>query len=757
LSKKKVVVIRANLLDRETRATKIIKALTDNNYLVTLICWDRGIKSFRSERKEAGSFHKELKLKFKAPWGNKVLFFLPVWWVFVFYKLMITKWDIVHAIQIISLPPAVLAGKLKGKQVIYDMLDTYEDSVSLPKPVRNFCIKIDKLFMWLVDAVILADDEQIEEVGGIPNSRVVAIYDSPETITKIDFNPYKNEVFTLFFAGLLYSGKKLNLDKMFEAIQDIEDVKIIMAGYGDLVDKIKELSLRFPNKIQFIGEITHSEVLERSAKADLLFVLRDPVIPVNKYICGSKIFEAMMCGTPILVNKGTSTAKKVIENNCGIVVDASNVEEIRLAIIKLKTNVNLCKTLGKNAKIAYKSKFDWGVMRDKLLFLYGDLLQNETNDQSVKKQYRSIGIVTKPIVSKGALVPLSNLIDIVSSFSSSIHVITGNEGINVLYNNNQIFLHVLPYKMFKNLPLKILFHIYMQFMITLNLIKSKKVNIWIFFLDSHALLLPVIFAKLMNKKIIFALTSSLQKSAKAQKDTIANVLIYSERFNYNLADCIIIHSENLKYECSLERFDTKLSIAYEYFLDFEQFQVLKPYNERANLIGYVGRLSEEKGILNFVTSIPEILTVKKDVQFLIAGDGPLRNEIEKYIENADLSDRVKIIGWIPHEELLYFLNKLNLLVIPSFTESGPIIALEAMACGTPILATKVGHILNIIEDGKNGFILENNSPSCICKNVIRVMNLHNLEEIIDNAKKLVECEFTYDSAVKNYLAAFSRF
>ncbi|MFZ2497812.1 glycosyltransferase family 4 protein [Methanosarcina sp.] len=374
MSKKKVVVIRANLLDRETRATKIIKTLTDNDYLVTLICWDRGIKSSRSERREAGSFHKEIKLKFRAPWGNKVLFFLPIWWIFIFYQLMITKWDVVHAIQIISLPSAVLAGKLKRKPVIYDMLDTYEDSVPLPKTIRNICVNIDKLFMWLVDGVILADDAQIEEVGNIPNSSVVSIYDSPNTVVEIDLNPCKNEIFTLFFAGLLYSGKKLNLDMIFQAVIEIEGVKVIFAGYGDLVEVIKDWSSQFPEKIQFIGEITHAEVLERSIKADLLFVLRDPILPVNKYICGSKLLESMMCGKPILVNRGTSTSEKVLVNDCGLVVNSKKLSDIKNAIVKLRDNPKLCTELGKNARKAYEEKYQWEIMECKLLDFYSHIL-----------------------------------------------------------------------------------------------------------------------------------------------------------------------------------------------------------------------------------------------------------------------------------------------------------------------------------------------------------------------------------------------
>jgi glycosyltransferase involved in cell wall biosynthesis len=374
MAKKRVVVIRANLLDREVRATKIIKTLTNKGYLVTLLCWDRGIKTNRSERREAGDFQGELRLKFKAPWGNKVLLFLPIWWCFIFSRLMVTKWDIVHAIQIISLPPAVIVGKLKRKPVIYDMLDTYEDVLQLPEIIRNVCVKIDKLFMRLASGVILADEAQIVEVGGIPHSKVVPIYDSPATVSRINRSHKKNDIFTLFFAGLLFSGKALNLDKIFMAVEDIEGVMIVIAGHGDLVDEIKGWAHKMPDKIQFIGEITHAEVLERSAKADLLFVLRDSIVPVNKYICGSKVLEAMMCGTPILVNNGTSTANKVREENCGLIVDANNIEEIKEAIVKLRDDLELCEELGANARKAYELRYSWEIMEKKLLDMYNHLL-----------------------------------------------------------------------------------------------------------------------------------------------------------------------------------------------------------------------------------------------------------------------------------------------------------------------------------------------------------------------------------------------
>lgn len=365
--KKNIVVLSANSLDRETRATKIIKSLNNEGYLVKFLGWDRGLPAPQSEKSEAGSYE-DITFKFNAPWGKKSFFFIPIWWIYIFVTLMRIEWDVAHAIQILSVPPTLIAGKLRRKEVIYDILDTYEDSIIIPIFIRNLLMNIDKFFIRNVNSIILADEQQVDEFGGIPNPNVTVIYDSPYESEFIERR--NNEVFTFFFAGLLYSGKKLNLKNFLLAIKTIENVKVIIAGHGNLVNKIKECSEEMSDKVEFIGEITHREVLERSFDADALFMIRDSLLPVNKYICGSKILESMMCGTPIIVSEGTSTAKKVTQEKCGIVIDPKKIEDIREAIIKLRNDRDLCRILGNNAKKAYKERYGWHIMEKRLFEIY---------------------------------------------------------------------------------------------------------------------------------------------------------------------------------------------------------------------------------------------------------------------------------------------------------------------------------------------------------------------------------------------------
>ena len=110
---------------------------------------------------------------------------------------------------------------------------------------------------------------------------------------------------------------------------------------------------------------------------------------------------------------------------------------------------------------------------------------------------------------------------------------------------------------------------------------------------------------------------------------------------------------------------------------------------------------------------------------MFIGDGALRPAIEHFILDNNLGETVTLPGWVPHESLGDFLNQMKLLVIPSDTEGLPNSMLEAMACGTPVLATPVGGIPSFVTDGKTGFILQDNSPHCITSGIIRILEEKN--------------------------------
>ena len=136
--------------------------------------------------------------------------------------------------------------------------------------------------------------------------------------------------------------------------------------------------------------------------------------------------------------------------------------------------------------------------------------------------------------------------------------------------------------------------------------------------------------------------------------------------------------------------------------------------------------------------------------FLIGGDGPLYDYLRQYIAKNNLSTKVVLSGWVNHGDLPEYLNRLKLLVIPSYSEAGPIIAYEAMACGTPVLGTRVGCVLMSLEDGKTGYLLPNNSPECIAENVVRALGSPDLELVAEAGRQFVEENFTFESTVARW-------
>jgi glycosyltransferase involved in cell wall biosynthesis len=312
-------------------------------------------------------------LRLKAPWGVRVLLMLPIWWAFVFFAILRTKCDIIQAIDLDSIMPAEIAAMLKGKPVIYKIYDIYADRAALPTAVRKIAVFFEKLFMRPADAVIITSEAQIKEVNGIPNKNIVTIYNPPPDYQK-KFKQPPDDVFTLFFAGVLYRARAPNIDKVFQAVKDIGGVKLVIAGYGDMEEDIKQLVKQADGKVEFLGRLTYQQVLERTVSSDLLFALYGSNTPTTKYASCNKVMEAMMAQKPVLVPRDTAMADMIKTEDSGMVVDPESVSEIRQAVLTLKSDAALYRRLGENARRAYERTYNREVMEKRLLDLYAKIL-----------------------------------------------------------------------------------------------------------------------------------------------------------------------------------------------------------------------------------------------------------------------------------------------------------------------------------------------------------------------------------------------
>lgn len=746
----KVTLVRARAID--PAVNKVAKTLSENGYDVKLLVWDRQ----HTLGTEEGDGYTIRKFKLKAPYDKfTVLFYLPIWWIYEFFFLLKDKCNVIHACDLDTLIPAVLAKLIKRIPLCYTIYDFYANNLPdgrfslLRKPIRSLVASVEKFGIRFTDVLFLVDESRLEQVKGARIRKLVYIYNSPPDYFAARGKPTAESMtgtpaITLFYAGVIHRSR--GLEHVAKAVEELEGVRLVIAGTGP--DKgIIEDACRRCERIQFLGQIPYTEVIERTVAADILFAFYDPAIPNNKYASPNKLFEAMMCGKPIIVSDGSSMTNIVREENCGLVVPYGEIDAIREAIIKLESDSNLRQTLGENGRRAYEERYNWSIMQKRLTDTYREIAQNsQQSEKKAPNQLRTC-VVTFPFT-EAFVTPLSNLVEILRSLSGGICVVTAGVEDATITTNRGIQTYRIHQKKAKNIFARIAVYIYLQIKMSFMLaMLSRNVDVYVFFMEAGALL-PMLTARLARKKVVWALPSSLVEMVEHHKGPLSNVLVCLQTVDYRLSNHIILYSESLIKKWRLEKYRTKISIACEYFLDFDEFKVQKHLDERGNLVGYIGRLSQEKGILNFLEAIPKVVETRRETTFLIGGDGQLRPQVEEYANK--LGNRVKFVGWIPHDKLPAYLNELRLLVVPSYTEAGPYIAFEAMACGTPVLGTAVGLMADLLSDGENGFVMENNSPECIAKNIVRGINRPNLEQIARNARNLVETEFTFEKAVDRY-------
>jgi glycosyltransferase involved in cell wall biosynthesis len=365
---------------------------------------------------------------------------------------------------------------------------------------------------------------------------------------------------------------------------------------------------------------------------------------------------------------------------------------------------------------------------------------------------KQIGIITLPM-GKAGLLHLYNFINVIEPSSALIYVITSVTKSNPLnknlFNNEKIHFHIVGYRLSIHLLANAINYIIRQIEISIEMIKlSKRIDVWIFFLDSHILFIPVLCAKLLNKRVVFSLGASIEGTSIAKGDLFTRISLLFLPINYFLCDRIVLYSERLIDTWDLSKYSNKIRIASRHFVDHTKFYDQANYNNRKNMIGFVGRLSEEKGILNFVKSISNILESDNSRYIYIAGEGHLKPKIYNLLKEN--GKNIILSKWVPHDQLGNILNNLKLLVLPSYSEGLPNIILESMACGTPVLATSVGAIPDIIKDEVTGFIIDINNSDSITKHINRALRFPDIDILILNAKRLIFDEFSLRNAIKRW-------
>lgn len=161
------------------------------------------------------------------------------------------------------------------------------------------------------------------------------------------------------------------------------------------------------------------------------------------------------------------------------------------------------------------------------------------------------------------------------------------------------------------------------------------------------------------------------------------------------------------------------------------------------IVGAAGRLSPEKGFGVLVEAASQVIRADPSVGFVHFGDGPLRDAIAHRISALGLDGRFVMAGF--HKDIDLFTPHWDLAVLPSFTEGLPCIALEAFAAGVPVVATSVGGIPEVVEDGVNGFLVPPGDPSALARRILDALNSEGRRTTMGRSgQERVRSQFTFE-------------
>lgn len=372
---KKIILTRACEVSPDVRVEKIADSLACLGHSVSVLAWNRGDKLVEWETR---SFGEIMRFRIRAGYGTGIRL-LPkmLWfWLALFAYLLKERFDAVHACDFDTLLPALLAAKLKGKRLVYDIFDFYAEGGSIPRTLRPAIRFAEKLLMRLPDSVIVVDEVRLQYLPDRVRARAEIVYNSPPDmlgrlqVPAFPRVPARNSKFRVVYSGNLIEGRYI--PEIAEAVSRSDQSEMIIAGFGaeEFVDKLIAKTSAYGN-VFYIGKNSSlEESLALVSTADVVFSLNNPAIPNNKMMSSNKLFETMMLGKPVVVNRGTSMEEKVKTFNCGLVTENAEPESLTNALCFLRENPGIARMMGENGRRAYEKFYDWKFMTERLAKLY---------------------------------------------------------------------------------------------------------------------------------------------------------------------------------------------------------------------------------------------------------------------------------------------------------------------------------------------------------------------------------------------------
>lgn len=341
--------------------------------------------------------------------------------------------------------------------------------------------------------------------------------------------------------------------------------------------------------------------------------------------------------------------------------------------------------------------------------------------------------------------------------SHQVHIITRSQGKQPFHEELEEIQIWRP-RFFPIYPL----HVYLHALFVQNLVKQLDAEVDLFHL--HTPLPPPVRTK---RPVLLTVHSLMLADARARKvDSVYDLLTKLQSPVSSLIEKQLFHISRKVTAVSppvaeqVQHFLPQKKRRVEITWNGVDSRFFSPGNQdcsNPSELLFVGRLAPGKGLHDLILAFKIVIVQFPNVKLSIVGDGPLYSKMLSMIEQNGLKNHVRLIGHISSREALRaFYQQAWGFILPSHHESLPGVILEAMACGTPVIATRVGGIPAVINNGVNGFLVSPRAPDALAGAICRLLKDDGFHSKLGQAaRQTVEKQFSWNIIGENYLNCYN--
>jgi len=199
------------------------------------------------------------------------------------------------------------------------------------------------------------------------------------------------------------------------------------------------------------------------------------------------------------------------------------------------------------------------------------------------------------------------------------------------------------------------------------------------------------------------------------------------------------------------------------FVDTDKFQPINN-NERHMfkrtlaldkniVINFTGRIVGRKGLDILIPAFARNSELTLSSRLLIVGTGPYEQRAKEMVSDLGIGDKVRFLGH--SSEVARYYQTSDIFVLPSYAEGMPNSLLEAMACGLPVIASRIGGVVDVVEDGKSGILFEPGNVSELASAIVRLLRDDELRQRLGTeARKRIVENFSIEKVAEEYIELY---